>query len=312
MRKLVEKARRIGSGDLSGPLEMSQRDEIGVLAREMNDMCERLRAAHERADRETEQRIAAAAQLRHADRLNTVGKLASGVAHELGTPLNVVSGRAKMILRGQVSGPEIEDSARTIVEQSERMTRIIKQLLGFARRRQPQLTRESLGTIVQRTLGLLQPMAHKANVTCVSRGDEPGPEVEIDSSLIEQALTNLVVNGIQAMSAGGTLAVTLAEEDATPPADLGGGRERFACIHVQDQGVGMTAEQLARAFEPFFTTKDVGQGTGLGLSVAYNIARDHNGWISASSQANMGSRFSMYLPLAHRKAQADAQLVAGG
>ena len=161
MRLLVAKARRIGAGDLSQPLELKQRDEVGELATEINQMCERLAAAQARVEEETNQRIAASEQLRHADRLTTVGKLASGVAHELGTPLNVVSGRAKMITRGQVKGAELVESAQAIVDQAERMTNIIKQLLGFARRRQPQRRKESLRGVADRTLALLHPMAQK-------------------------------------------------------------------------------------------------------------------------------------------------------
>jgi signal transduction histidine kinase len=297
MRALVAKARRIGAGDLSQPLELKQRDEVGELAREMNQMCERLAEAQGRLHEETQRRLDTSEQLRHADRLTTVGKLASGVAHELGTPLNVVSGRAKMILRGQVQGAELTESVQAIVDQSERMTNIIKQLLGFARRRQPQHRKESLRGIVDRTLTLLAPMAEKANVVCKTVHAEPEALAEVDVSLIEQALTNLVVNAIQAMPKGGTLTVRSGQDVVSPPAGVSGVTKTYAALHVEDTGVGMTTEALRHAFEPFFTTKDVGSGTGLGLSVAHGIVRDHDGWISATSAVEKGSRFSIYLPL---------------
>jgi two-component system NtrC family sensor kinase len=297
MRRLVAKARRIGAGDLTGPLAIRQNDEVGELAREINQMCERLAAAQARVEEEANQRLAASEQLRHADRLTTVGKLASGVAHELGTPLNVVSGRAKMIVRGQVAGGELTESAQVIVDQAERMTNIIRQLLGFARRRKPQHRREGLRGVVERTLSLLRPMADKAAVVCNVIQDEPEPHADIDSSLIEQALTNLVVNAIQAMPTGGTLRIRSCEETVSPPAGLPDKSGSYACLHVEDTGIGMANEQLRHAFEPFFTTKDVGSGTGLGLSVAHGIVRDHGGWITASSTPGKGSRFSMYLPL---------------
>jgi two-component system NtrC family sensor kinase len=297
MRRLVAKARRIGAGDLTAPLEIKQNDEVGELAREINQMCERLAAAQARVEEETNQRLAASEQLRHADRLTTVGKLASGVAHELGTPLNVVSGRAKMIVRGQVAGAEIADNAQVIVDQTERMTNIIRQLLGFARRRKPQHRKESLRGVVERTLSLLRPMAEKASVVCTVTQDEPEPYADIDSSLIEQALTNLVVNAIQAMPEGGSLKIRSCEETVSPPADLPNASGSYACLHVEDTGIGMTSEQLRHVFEPFFTTKDVGSGTGLGLSVAHGIVRDHGGWLAASSTPGKGSRFSMYIPL---------------
>jgi len=301
MRSLVAKARRIGTGDLSGPLALKQRDEVGELASEINQMCERLAAAQARVEEETERRLAASEQLRHADRLTTVGKLASGVAHELGTPLNVVSGRAKMIVRGQVSGTALVESAQAIVDQADRMTNIIKQLLGFARRREPQRRKESLRGVVERTLALLRPLAEKSGIAFKPSHGEPEPFADIDVSQIEQALTNLVVNAIQAMPKGGTLTVHSCEEVISPPAgapDSASGC--YACLHVEDTGVGMTSEQLRHAFEPFFTTKDVGSGTGLGLSVAHGIVRDHGGWIAATSTVDKGSRFSIYLPSVHK------------
>src|SRR5262249_35056271 len=137
VRSLVAKARRVGTGDLTGPLELAQRDELGVLAGEMNAMCDRLGQSQAEVVAATEQR-------RHADRLNTVGKLASGIAHERGTPLNVVWGRARMIASGDLDGREVKESAETIVAQADRMVRIIRQLLDFARRRTAQKAPESL------------------------------------------------------------------------------------------------------------------------------------------------------------------------
>jgi two-component system, NtrC family, sensor kinase len=307
MRSLVAKARRIGAGDLSGPLDLQQRDEVGELAREINQMCERLAAAQMRVEEETRRRLDTSEQLRHADRLTTVGKLASGVAHELGTPLNVVSGRAKMIVRSQVQGPALLESAQAIVEQTERMTNIIKQLLGFARRREPRRTRESLRGVVSRTLSLLAPMAQKANVAFHPIEIDPEPFAEIDVAQIEQAVTNLVVNAIQAMPQGGALTIRSCEEVVSPPAGVSAVAGAYVAIHVEDTGVGMTSEQLRHAFEPFFTTKEVGNGTGLGLSVAHGIVRDHGGWIAASSAVDKGSRFSIYLPSPHAPEPAHAQ-----
>ncbi|HTA93596.1 MAG TPA: histidine kinase dimerization/phospho-acceptor domain-containing protein, partial [Polyangiaceae bacterium] len=132
---LSEKARRIGAGDFSAPLRLARNDELAALAEDMNAMCEQLQAAAVRVEKETASRIAAVDQLRHADRLTTVGKLASGLAHELGTPLNVIEARADMIASGETSAAESMDYARVIRDASERMTRLIRQLLDFARPR---------------------------------------------------------------------------------------------------------------------------------------------------------------------------------
>jgi two-component system NtrC family sensor kinase len=297
LRSLAEKARRIGAGDLSGPLVIRQRDEIGQLAAEMNQMCDRLAAAHRRADAESAARLETLDQLRHAERLSTVGKLASGIGHELGTPLNVVSGRAKMIASGEVSGGEALDSARTIAEQAERMASIIRQLLDFARRRGPQKAPGGLKEIARNAGALLLPFARKHKVAlALPDGAEPEITASVDAGQLQQVLTNLMVNGIQAMPDGGTLRVEVERETALPPPDCGGAEGVHCAIRVIDHGAGILPEHIAHLFEPFFTTKGVGEGTGLGLSVAYGIVKEHGGWIAIDSTPGKGSRFSVYLP----------------
>jgi two-component system, NtrC family, sensor kinase len=295
MRGLTDLAKRIGAGDLQGSLRVRQRDEIGELASEMNRMCTRLREANDRLREESAARIGALEQLRHVDRLRTVGTLASGIAHELGTPLNVVSGRAKMVVTGEVTGPEAIESARIIVDQVDRIARIIRQLLDFARRRSPDRRRQELRPVADQTLALLRPMAAKKQVELVLEGRDLVADVDI--ALVQQALTNLVVNGVQAMPNGGRLRLAIGSERCTPPPEIGGVEASFAKLTVADDGVGIAPEALSRVFEPFFTTKGVGEGTGLGLSVAYGIARDHGGWIAVESELGHGSRFSLFLPL---------------
>jgi two-component system, NtrC family, sensor kinase len=297
MRRLNEFAKRIGTGDLHGVLQIRQRDEIGELAAEMNQMCTRLRLANQRLQEESTARIGALEQLRHADRLKTVGTLASGIAHELGTPLNVVSGRAKMVASGEVNGAEAAESCRIIVDQVDRITKIIRQLLDFARRRSPDRGPYLLAGLAGQTLSLLEPMASKRGVSLCLEEQEPGVQAEVDAAQIQQALANLVVNGVQAMDRGGRLTVAIARSQTHPPPEVPESRAGFARVAVHDQGVGIPAELIPRVFEPFFTTKDVGQGTGLGLSVAFGIARDHGGWIAVDSAPGRGSRFELFVPL---------------
>lgn len=301
-RRLVDKTRRIGEGDLGGPLLLPQRDELGQIAREINAMCEHLAEARERAARETTARIAALEQLRHADRLTTVGKLASGIAHELGTPLNVVGGRAKMIFRG-LPPEEAADSARIIAEQADRMTKIIRHLLDFARRRVAQKAPANLAQIVRQTLALLEPLARKRSVTLRLDEADLAPsraEAEVDAGQMQQVLTNLVMNGMQSMKRGGELTVRVERALARPPADHGGAEGEHIAIRVIDRGDGIAPEHIARIFEPFFTTKDVGEGTGLGLSVSYGIVREHGGWIDLESERGKGSTFTVHLPPSDR------------
>jgi two-component system, NtrC family, sensor kinase len=297
MRRLNDFAKRIGSGDLEGNLKITQRDEIGELAEEMNQMCARLRAANERVGRETIARIGALEQLRHADRLTTVGTLASGIAHELGTPLNVVSGRAKMVATGEVTGAEAAESSRIVVEQVDRISKIIRQLLDFARRRPPDRGPCLLAGLVGQTLNLLGPMAQKRKVRLALAEVDASVQAEVDAGQIQQALTNLLVNAIQATDGSGQVTVTVDRRQATPPAGVEGQPGQYASVAVEDQGRGIAPDLVPRVFEPFFTTKDVGEGTGLGLSVAYGIARDHGGWIAVESTPGRGSRFELLVPL---------------
>jgi two-component system, NtrC family, sensor kinase len=297
VRRLVEQARRVGAGDLSGRLRLPQRDELGELGREMNAMCERLARAKEQVTAEGAARLKAIEQLRHADRLATVGKLSSGIAHELGTPLLVVSGRARMIADGDLTGAEIPDSARIILEQSQRMTGIIRQLLDFGRRRGPERGTVDLHALVAETCTLLAPLAAKRRVKLRSEVPAAPAPARVDGEQIRQALTNLVVNGIDAMPKGGDLRVGLRAERRTPPEGTGAPEGEYLCLCVRDEGDGMDEETMSHVFEPFFTTKEVGQGTGLGLSVSYGIVREHGGFIAVESRPGAGSCFSTYLPL---------------
>ncbi|HEX4474750.1 MAG TPA: HAMP domain-containing sensor histidine kinase [Polyangiaceae bacterium] len=295
MRLLVDKARRVGKGDLSGPLVLPQRDELGALASEINTMCDRLAQARDRVIEETGARVSAVEQLRHADRLMTVGKLASGIAHELGTPLNVIAGRAQMIAEGEATGDAVADNARIIGEQAQRMTRIIRQLLDFARRGTRRKDAIDLRKVANQCVSMLEGMAGKANV--LLHIDAPRTPIisYADGGQIEQALTNLIVNAIQATPKGGSVHVEVGQERATPPADHGGSANTFPFLRVVDTGSGMDEMTASRIFEPFFTTKSVGEGTGLGLSVSYGIARDHGGWIDVESHPCAGSRFTLRL-----------------
>lgn len=295
MRSLIEQARRVGAGDLSGRLQLGQKDEIGELAAEMNAMCDRLDEANRRAAAEVARRIEALEHLRHADRLATVGKLASGVAHELGAPLQVVSARAKMIADGDTTGQEAKEYARIIHEQVARMAAMIRQLLDFARRKAADKAPADLADLARKVCLLLAPIADKRRVTLsVDAGPEArGCEVMVDAEQIQHALTNLVVNGIQAMPRGGPMVLRVRRERAAP---AGGAERDVVRVDVEDRGEGMSAETLERVFEPFFTTKPPGEGTGLGLAVAQEIVRGHGGWMEVTSEMGSGSRFSMCIP----------------
>ncbi len=294
MRQLVLHARRIGQGDLSPMRAPKGKDEIAQLGREMNAMCDRL------ADAQAT-KLKALDQLRHAERLNTVGKLASGLAHELGTPLNVITLRAKSVANGRATGDRAREAGRSIAEQATRVTNLVRRLLDFARRSAPQRDAVDIDELATRTADLLEPVAAKAKVKfeiARSRADET--TVRGDAEQLQQVLTNLMMNGIQAMREGGTIAIASKIETATPPADHGGQRARYLQISIRDRGEGIPDDVLPHLFEPFFTTKEIGEGTGLGLAVCYGIVRDHGGWIDVASVPGEGATFTLFLPVEER------------
>jgi signal transduction histidine kinase len=296
MSSFVEQARRIGRGDLTYRIPIKQRDEFGTLAEEMNRMSASLAESRDAADRANDAKIGAIEQLRHADRLATVGRLAAGMAHELGTPLNVVSARAKPISKGKVEGQHAKDNARIIVEQVERMAKIMRQLLDFARKRSLSKTSADLVGTVRRVATFVEPIARKNGVSVVVDGPNEAVEAHVDPAQMDQVVTNLVINAIQASPRGSEITVQVATESAASAGDGHPVARDCAVVRVIDHGVGIPAEHLTQVFEPFFTTKEIGEGTGLGLSVAYGIVKDHGGWIQVTSEIGKGSSFAVIIP----------------
>lgn len=302
--RLIEQARRI---DHKGEVEGAEaEDEIALLGEEMSRMERRINEARAALECETEAKLGMAAQLRHADRLATVGRLAAGVAHEFGTPLTVVRGRAKLIVDNE-EVPEVgRASARVIVEQADRMARIIRQLLDLARRRGPPQGPCELRPLFDRVVELL---AHGAARERVSLVIAPGSDETVwargDLQQLEQVLLNLVLNAIQALAPGGGGEITLrsgVSEQIKPPEDLGEEPGPHVWFEVEDNGPGIPEDILPVLFEPFVTTKEPGKGTGLGLPLAAGIVRDHGGWVEVSSTPGKGARFRVYLKPFQRKA----------
>ena len=297
LQRLIEKTRRIGAGDLAEPLKMDRNDEFGELAKAINSMCDQLQTAQGKIAQEASARVAALEQLRHADRLRTVGRLAAGIAHELGTPLNVVSGRAGLIASGRLSQEEVHKSAVTIKSEADRITAIIRQLLDFARRNTPQRKSINLNEAVRQTLELLKPIAEKRHCNLAIVSQPSSLMLNVDAGQLQQVLMNLIVNAGEAMPNGGSVEIAINQQSVTPPQGTGCAAGKYARVDVTDHGEGISPEIIDQIFEPFFTTKQVGEGTGLGLSIAYGIVQEHGGWIDVRSELGTGSCFSVYLPI---------------
>jgi signal transduction histidine kinase len=294
---LVDKTRQVGSGDFTGDIALPGKEELSNLATALNEMCDQLKTARDTLRRETEGRIEALEQLRHAERLATVGRLASGVAHELGTPLNVVAGRAKIIATEDLDRDEIVSFSKTIADQTKRMTEIIRQLLDFARRRSSQRTPVDMVQLVNQALDLLAVTARKSKVFLEFDRSKEIPPVQVDRSQMQQVLMNLMMNGIQAMPEGGKLEIELSVAKARNPSIKKPENKKHLSLRVRDEGQGIPPEHMKLIFDPFFTTKEVGKGTGLGLSISYGIVEEHGGWIDIQSEVGKGTCFTVYLPM---------------
>jgi len=294
VKRLAEQAERIAAGDFSNTLKLRGRDEIALLAAALDRMRGQLASAR----RSDQKRLEALEKLRHTERLATIGRLSAGMAHELGTPLNVISGRAKLIAARELPPEESVRSARIIGEQAERMTVIMRQLLDFARRGSPKPATVNLEDLAAKVLEMLHPVAEKQGVS-LSLASPAGPlEVLADSAQLQQVLLNLVMNGIQALTETGTVGIEIyTREQSAPPDHVVPGTGPWAVMEVRDTGAGIPPENLPHLFDPFFTTKEIGQGTGLGLSIAYGIVQEHGGWIDVDSSPGEGSRFRVWLPL---------------
>ncbi|MFO0736524.1 MAG: HAMP domain-containing sensor histidine kinase [Labilithrix sp.] len=288
IRRLVEHARRIGRGDLSAAPIEAGRDEIAQLGREMNAMCEKLAEAQDA-------KLRALEQLRHGERLSTVGLLASGLAHELGTPLNVISLRAKAIARGRSTGSQAQEAATSIEQQASRVTQLVRQLLDFARRKTPDRAVVTIASVAERASDLVGTVATGRQVR-IEVDVPPSLTVLGDAVQLEQVLTNIVLNAVQVVGAGGRVRIGGDSVEATPPVYLGGNARAHVRVTVMDDGPGIAPDVLPHVFEPFFTTKDVGEGTGLGLAVCYGIVRDHGGWIDVESAPGRGTKVMVYVP----------------
>jgi two-component system NtrC family sensor kinase len=245
-------------------------------------------AAHEKT-------LATQKQLQHAERLSTVGRLAAGVAHELGTPLNVVSTYAQMIETRTITDGEVPDTARIIREQSGSMTRIIRQLVDFARAGKPQRNLQSANDLLQASASLLRPIAHKKQVT-VTIEDTETRLVDADTGQMQQVLANLIVNAVHAVDEKGHVWARVGRSTQAPPDGVAAPPNGWVVFEIDDDGCGLSPDVAQHLFEPFFTTKGVGEGTGLGLAVAHGMIREHGGFITAANRSEGGARFTVLLP----------------
>ncbi len=223
-------------------------------------------------------------QLRKTERLAELGTLASGMAHEIGTPMNVILGRAELLMR-KAKDESTKRGLETIVTQVERITKIMNQLLSFARKRPSEQRGVDFVKIIEDVLDMLHEKFKSHDLHVVKTYQPDLSQVLADSDHITQVLLNLLLNACQSMTEGGTLTLKLC-----PKGDM-------VELSVQDTGTGIPEDQISKIFDPFFTTKAVGEGTGLGLTVVHGIIQEHNGTIRVNSIPGQGTTFIISLPV---------------
>ncbi len=292
---LIKRIREIGEGRWEQRLDVSGSDEISSLANEFNLMCEKLQQSYTRLVEEQQEKLKLERNLRRSERLASVGQLAAGLAHEIGTPLSIIGGRAEYLLRRSRTQEEINDNLRTIHAQIDRIAAIVRQLLEFSRRKEPVFRNVDVTALLRNVNALLEHrLAEKAAHVEISAASGI-PTIQADPDLLQQVFINLYLNSLHALRVGGTIKIHAARgDDAVVP---NGGAGNCLRITFEDDGAGISPTHIAQVFDPFFTTKDIGDGTGLGLSVSYGILKEHGGEIQVESTPLEFTRFTILLPV---------------
>lgn len=260
-----------------GPFLKEERNLIDTVAREVALIIERKKIEQ---DKERLQK-----QLRHADRLATIGQLAAGVAHELNEPIGSILGFSQLVKKDPDLSRQVKKDIEKIMKASLHAREVVKKLMLFARQMPPQKTRVNLNQVVEEGLYFLESRCAKEGISVIRSLSEDLPEVTADPAQLTQVLVNIVVNAIQAMPDGGQLTIKTSTSD------------RYVSLIIEDTGVGMSENVMKKIYLPFFTTKDVGQGTGLGLPVVHGIVSSHGGSIHVESQVGKGTRFEIKMPI---------------
>ena len=303
IRLLMAGARAIGTGDLTSRIAVKRRDEIGQLAEEFNRMAENLHAAHDELLLQSEERLRLEREVHQAQKLAVVGMLAAKVAHELGTPLNVISGRSEVLQHVIPSAHPERRHLDVILKQVERIDGIIRALLDYTRPQRPSLRPLPIESVIRRVTNLLLDHSRRRTVRFAVELPANLPSVMADPDQLQQLFINLLMNALDASPNGAEIRITSGGEplfpaEGRPGVTRGKVADPSLAIHILDQGKGLASDQLDHVFEPFFSTKAREQGTGLGLPIAEEIVRAHRGEIEMLSVFGRGTEVIVRLPLA--------------
>lgn len=281
--RLTRTMGQVESGDLEARVPEDSRDELGRLGHGFNAMVGQLAETQRRLkDRHAE-------EIRRAEHLAALGKMAAGVAHEINNPLAGMQNCVRTLLKKAGDDTQGIQYLSMLQEGLGRIGRTVRQLLDFAHEAQPKMTRTEIVPLLRQCLALLE---HELKVRKISSSlsvDPRLPALFADSQQLEQLFLNILMNAVEAMPDGGSLTLTAGSQQRRSGA--------FAEVRISDTGIGIGSDHLPRIFDPFFTTKEIGQGTGLGLSVSYGIVKTHGGSIDVQSEVGKGSTVTVILPV---------------
>ncbi len=277
---------RIEGGARGHRAQSSGPREIATVARSMNAMLDAIARAEDEVRRQREERSELERKLQHSEKLAALGRLATGVAHELGTPLSVIDGKAQRALRDAELSGDVRGLLHTTREQVARMDDIVRQLLDFARLDRRERAEISAGELVDMAVASTAEELGQRGIALERRGEGDGAVVRVDRARAERALINVLNNAAQAARARVRLSILE--------------RPDVVALHVEDDGDGLPEDVSPEAlFEPFFTTKGPDEGTGLGLSIARAVAEEHGTSLTASGSDELGGAcFELTLPRA--------------
>jgi len=328
IQKLVEAMSRAEKGDLEAEAHIRSNDELGKLGRNFNRMLKTIRETHEQniqlltqvnqfneeltrkieaatselAKRNEELRLLNEAlfesqrQLSQSEKLAAVGQVSATMAHQIGTPLNSISGYLQLILQDGNLLPKDQDRLKIIESQLDRLADSVKNLLSFTRQPKPLLRALNVNEVLEELIHLSEPWLLARNVRLTTQFPPELPSILGDPTHLQTLFLNLIANALDAMPQGGVLTI----ETRQTPQPLSSEDRRWIEISITDTGIGITEESKKRIFDPFFTTKKMGEGTGLGLTICEKIVKEHSGKINVESAVGRGSMFSIFIPVFER------------
>jgi two-component system, NtrC family, sensor histidine kinase HydH len=291
---LTQGIERVVAGEPRATVLVRSRHELGQVAAAFNRMTERLEDARERVEAETDRSLELMRRLRQTESLAIAGKLCSSLAHEVVTPLNIIAGRAELMLRALPKDSSLREDLDVIIAQIDRISRMIRAALDPFHQREPERAATEPRSVTEVLRPLLQHFARSRGVTLAISMPRDLPPVLVDPEHLQQVLINLLTNAIEATPSGGRVEVTAAlqaDDDERPG----------VAIAVRDTGSGIPPDVLPKIFDPFFSTKPAREASGLGLSICRDLVRSHGSEIQVASTPGDGATFTVWLPEAREE-----------